>query len=166
MTALAAARNIEQYDGPDWVGPFGVKASATIYHGAMVGLNTTGNQAVPASTTIAPVGVADLVAYDSTGAKTGQASTFAETRGQYVTNSGADGAKLVLLKQGVFKMKNKGGDLVTIALMGQAVYVEDDQTVRATAASSVVAGKLVGFDDRDGLPLVQIGIGGPAYGRV
>lgn len=161
MTAATKARKISQYDGPDWI-HVGVKEDAVIYHGTMVGLNTTGIQAVPASTTIAPIGVADLQEYDSV-RRFGQASVYGETTGQSVTGS-ADGAETIVLRQGVFKMNNKAGDLVTTAHRGLPVYVEDDQTVRATAASSVVAGILVGFDDRDGLPLVSIGISA-TYGR-
>jgi|SRR5262245_54599210 len=163
MAAASKARKNVQYDGPDWIGPVGIKNGSTIYHGTMVGLNTTGNQAVPATTSIAPIGVADLQAWDDLD-KTGQASTFAETTDQYRTAT-SDGSRMCVLRQGVFKMNNKAGDLVTQAHIGLAVYVEDDQTVRATAAGTVAAGKLVQFDDRDGLPLVAIGFGGQ-YGAV
>ena len=80
-----------------------------------------------------------------------------KTTTQYIVGT-ADGSHMFLARQGTFKMLNKAGDLVTTALLGKDVDVEDDQTVRATAASSVVAGKLVGFDD-DGLPFVNIGVG-------
>ena len=67
-----------------------------------------------------------------------------------------------MLRQGAFKFGNKAGDLVTTALMGQTVYVTDDQTVQATGGGSA-AGKLIGFDD-DGLPIVSVGIGA-SYGE-
>lgn len=162
MTALAAAKKIVQKDGPDFVGPYGVKADAIIYHGAMVGIDTTGNQAVPATTAIAPHGVADMSIWDDQ-TKTGTASTFGRTTHNKIDNTGgADGDRKVVLRQGAFKFGNKGGDLVTIALMGQSVYVADDQTVQATGGGAV-AGKLIGIDD-DGLPIVAVGVGA-SYGE-
>lgn len=163
MGALAAARGISQYDGPDWLIKAPVKDGVTIYHGAMVG-RAADTYWAPASITIAALGVADLQWDDQP--RSGQGSVFNETSGQKIDNSaGADAARHFNVRQGVFKMKNKAGDLVDETLIGALVYVEDDQTVRATAASSVAAGKLVGFDDRDGLPLVAIGIGA-SYGRM
>jgi predicted RecA/RadA family phage recombinase len=162
MAALTAARKIVHKDGPDWI-EVGVKNTAVIYHGAMVGLSTSGIQAVPASTTVAPIGVADLQTSPDPTPRTGQASVYGETTGQSITGT-SDGSHFFLARQGTFKMLNKAGDLVTTALLGKDVYVEDDQTVRATASGSVVAGKLVGFDD-DGLPFVNIGVGAH-YGQI
>lgn len=166
MTALAGARGVSQYDGPDWFIKCPVAASVVIYHGAMVG--KVGNAAdgywTPASATVTPLGVADLGAYDDV-TRTGQASVFAETRGQKVDNSaGADGDRHIAVRRGVFKMKNKAGDLVTEVHIGGVVSVEDDQTVRATAAATVTAGILLGFDDRDNLPLVALGAAAVSYG--
>lgn len=156
MTALAAARTISQYDGPDWFIKCPIKDGVKVYHGAMVG-RASDTYWAPATTAIAPLGVADLQGWDDQ-TQTGQASVFAATTGQYIDNtSGADGARHFNVRRGVFKMKNKAGDLVDETLIGALVYVEDDQTVRATAAATVAAGILVGFDDRDSLPLVAIG---------
>ena len=158
----AAALKISQLDGPDFVGPFGVKANAIIFHGTMVGINTTGNQAVPATTAIAPLGVADLSVWDDQ-TKTGTPSTFGRTTHNKIDNTGgADGDRKVVLRQGAFKFANKAGDLVTIALMGQTVYVTDDHTVQATGGGAA-AGKLVRIDD-DGSVLVSVGVGA-TYGE-
>ena len=162
MTALAAARKITQKDGPNWI-QVGIKNATTIYHGAMVGLNTTGIQAVPASITIAPIGVADLQTSPDATPEDGSGFDVRGDDGSYITGT-SDGSHFFLARQGTFKMNNKAGDLVTTALLGKDVYVEDENTVRATAASTVVAGKLVGFDD-DGLPFVNIGVGAH-YGSI
>ncbi len=163
MTALVAARSISQYDGPDWFIKVPIKDGVKVYHGAMVG-KAGDNYWAPATTAIAPLGVADLQSWDDQ-TRTGQASVFASTSGQYIDNtSGADGDRHFNVRRGVFKMKNKGGDLVTEVHIGGLVYVEDDQTVRATAAGTVAAGVLIGFDDRDSLPLVAIGQTITAYG--
>lgn len=163
MAALTSARKIVQYDGPDWFIKVPIKDGVKVYHGAMVGKAADGNWA-PASTTVAPLGVADLQAWDDQ-TRTGQASVFAATTGQNIDNTaGADADRHFVVRRGVFNMKNKGGDLVTENLIGALVYVEDDQTVRLTATSSVAAGILIGFDDRDGNPLVAIGQAIVSYG--
>ena len=64
-------------------------------------------------------------------------------------NAGLDGAKTITVKQGVFKWANKGADAVTQALVGLSCSIEDDQTVRATAAGSSTAG-VVNEIDADG----------------
>lgn len=166
MTALAAPRGVSQYDGPDWFIKAPIAADAIIFHGAAVG--KVGNLATgywtPASATVSPLGVADLQAWDDQ-PRTGQASVFAATTGQKIDNTGGlDGARHMAVRRGVFKMKNKGGDLVNETHIGGIVTVEDDQTVRLTAAGSVAAGILIGFDDRDGLPLVALGQTITAYG--
>lgn len=157
MAALAAPRPITVL-GNDTSSPdrkAGVSGDAIIYHGAMVGPAADGYMA-PASTTVRPTGVADLEMWNDL-ASSGQASgATIPTPGYKVDATGvADGVRQIVVRHGVFKMLNKAGDLVTAALIGAPVYVENDQTVRATAASSVVAGILRGFSD-DGLPLVLI----------
>lgn len=154
MTALAAARQITQGDGPNFLKKAPVAASTVILHGGMVG--KVSGYWKPATIAIAPLGVADLGNWDDQTA-TGQASVFNKTTGNKIDNSaGSAAARHFNVRLGVFKMKNKAGDLVDETLIGELVYVEDDQTVRKTAASSVAAGILVGFDD-DGLPFVAIG---------
>lgn len=155
--ALSAAKPIAQY-GQDHAPAYRkvpVKDAVVIYHGAMVGPAADGNWA-PASITVAPKGVADLEAWDGQ-ARTGQASVQNETWPNKLDNSaGADDAFQFVARRMCIVTKNKGGDLVTRQMIGATVYVEDDETVRATAASSVAAGTLVGFTDA-GLPIVQVG---------
>lgn len=153
MTALAAPRQISQLDGPNWFQKVPVKGSTTVYHGAMVG--KSGNYWAPATSAIAPLGIADLEAWDDQ-PKTGQASTQSNTWPNSIANTGADGARHMTVRRGVFKMGNKAGDLVDETLIGSLVYVGDDQTVQATSGGAA-AGILIGFDDRDNLPLVAIG---------
>lgn len=155
--ALAAAKVIVQYgqDHAEAYRAVPIKDGVVIYHGAMVGPAADGNWA-PASITVAPKGVADLEAWDGN-PRNGQASVQNEVWPNKLDNSaGADDAFKFVARCITIKTKNKGGDLVTRQMIGASVYVEDDETVRATAASSVVAGTLVGFAD-DGLPLVRIG---------
>jgi hypothetical protein len=131
----------------------GVLTNKIIYHGAMVGPSS--GYMAPATIAIRPTGVADLEIWDDL-FSTGQAVDATRTPGVKVDATGiASGTRKCVVRHGVFKMKNKAGDLVTAALINAVVYVEDDETVRATAASSVVAGILMGFAD-DGLPLVLI----------
>lgn len=103
----------------------GMKASTKLYKGALGAIDASGN-AQPATTTATRVvGVAMATADNSAGA------------------ANAIDAELT---SGVFKFANKGGDLVTAAMVGADCYVEDDQTVRATAAGTIVAGKVVRVD--------------------
>lgn len=157
MAALSAPRPITML-GEDTMPPTraaGVSGDAIIYHGAMVGPAADGYMA-PASTTIRPTGVADLEMWNDQ-APNGQAiGATIPTPGYKIDATGvADGVRKLVVRHGVFLMDNKGGDLVTAALIGAPVYVEDDHTVRATAAGTVVAGILQGFNDA-GLPLVLI----------
>lgn len=161
MTALAAAGQIIQYDGPDWFIKVPIKDGVTVYHGAMVG-RAADTYWAPATTAIAALGVADLQAWDDQ-TQTGQASQYGLTTGQSIVNTaGADAARHFVVRRGTFKMKNKGGDLVTETLIGTTVYVADDQTVQATSGGAA-AGILIGFDD-DGLPFVAIGTTAVSYG--
>lgn len=156
MAALSAPRAIVQYGNTNSepLRAAGVSGDAIVYHGAMVGKAADG-YIVPASTSIRPIGVADLEAYDYN-QLTGQAAAAHTNAGIKLDATGlADNTLKLVVRQGVFKMKNKSGDLLTAASIGGLAYVEDDQTVRATSAGTVVAGILIGFAD-DGLPLVQL----------
>ena len=157
MAALAAPRPITML-GDDTLAPLRaapVAANAVIYHGAMVGRNGSGFMA-PASITIRPQGVVDLEMWNDL-APSGQATGgIIPTPGYKVDATGAaNGDRRIVVRMGTFLMNNKAGDLVTTAMIGAPVYVEDDNTVRATAASSLPAGILQGFNDA-GLPLVLI----------
>lgn len=63
----------------------------------------------------------------------------------------AASAFLVPIDMGCFKWDNKGGDLCTQALVGAAVYIEDDHTVRLTSTSSSAAGKMHALDADGGV---------------
>lgn len=72
--------------------------------------------------------------------------------------SGADGALSVDVERGMFPFAILGADTFGQAFAGQAVYVEDDQTVRKTSATSTrsAAGMFWGLDE-NGLALVELG---------
>lgn len=128
MAALTAARDTrrEGFDAitPQFPIPAKMATGVTIYAGGLVAVNA-GGFAVPAATTSTRViGVAE----------------------ETLTNSGADGAMSIRVRRGAFKFANKAGDLVTQALVGTTCYVEDDQTVRLTAAGTIAAGRVAGIE--------------------
>lgn len=163
MAALTAARKTAKLDGPNFTPIFfGVKGATILYHGQLAGLDANGF-VTPATTAVAAKGVVNLD-YDDQNVQ-GQVSTFGATSRQKLDNSaGADGARGVVLEFGTFKFDNKGGDLVVVADYFKTVYVEDDHTVRHTAAASVAAGICLGID-ADGGVWVAVGPGSQ-YARV
>ena len=60
---------------------------------------------------------------------------------------GADGAEAVRTHKGVFRFANSTANPVAQSQIGTVVYVEDDQTVSATTASSVAVGVVDAIDD-------------------
>jgi hypothetical protein len=102
-----------------------VKASTTIYAGALVCNDATG-MAVPGSisATLIARGVADAKADNS---------------------AGADGAIHAKVRPGIFKFKNHGADLVVAADTGKDCYIIDDETVAKTSDTGARsrAGKVV-----------------------
>lgn len=123
MAALTADRNTPMKDGEIFSVP--IATTKKIFAGSLVAANATG-YATPGAvaTTLTALGRAE----------------------ETVDNTGADGAKSVTVRRGVFKFANKAGDLVTQALLGKSCYIEDDQTVRATAAGASVAGTVMGVE--------------------
>lgn len=113
-----------------------VKASAIIFKGALVAVDSTG-YLVPASS--------------ATGLR---AAGRAEER---VDNTGgSNGAKRCRVARGIFPANNAtAGDAITQAALLSSVYFLDDNTLTITATGRSVAGKFVGFNDA-GLPLVEI----------
>lgn len=73
--------------------------------------------------------------------------------------SGADGALSVDCERGLFPCQILGADTFGQAKNGQTVFLEDDQTVRATNGTSTRsnAGTFWGLDE-NGLALVELGI--------
>lgn len=124
MAALTAARDTKR-SGFDALQPalsFPVLASAKIFPGAIVALSAAGYAKPAAVGDTKVVGVAEALA-DNTG--------------------GANGAIEVRVRRGTFKFANKGGDLVTQAHVATPAlcYIDDDNTVRATAAGTIAAGR-------------------------
>jgi hypothetical protein len=97
-----------------------VATAALLYMGALVAINS-GGYAAAAGDTVGHrvVGVAPAQADNSDG-------NNGDIKSQAVT--------------GVFFFKNSGGNPVVAAGRGRVCYVEDDQTVAATSANSIVAG--------------------------
>jgi hypothetical protein len=120
MTAAAADRMTQTKDLANKAYP--VKGTTKIYAGTMVGINADGF-AVPA---------ADAAAL----AVAGKAKALAD-------NTGADGAINVVVERGVFLF---AATSITQAMVGEVMYVVDDQTFDDTKGTNgVKAGRLVEY---------------------
>lgn len=125
MSALSAARNTVQLDDVRRAPlPLPMKGSTTIYQGSLVMLSA--GYVVPGATA------------------TGKVAAGRAWR--TTVNSGADGALLVEIEEGIFKWANDGGDPVVAADVGSLVYITDDQTVSHTATGKSAAGKCIKLD--------------------
>jgi hypothetical protein len=105
-----------------------VAANAKIHAGALVAVNASG-YAAPGST--------------ATGLRSaGRAEEQVDNSG------GADGAKNVTVRRGVFKFKNSGADPVGTAHVLGDCYIVDDETVAATDGTGTrsKAGKVLAVD--------------------
>jgi hypothetical protein len=124
--ALNADRNTQARAGEFLVLP--VAANAKIYAGALVVVNASG-YAAPGST--------------ATGLK---AAGRAEE--QIDNTGGANGAKNVTVRRGVFKFKNAAADPVGTAHVLGDCYIVDDETVAATDGTGTrsKAGKVLAVD--------------------
>ena len=136
MTALSADRNTPSRAGVEFLDP--VAAAKTIYAGALVVLDASGN-AAPGSTATGLIarGVAQA-AVNNSGGSAGDAS--------------------VPSRAGVFRFENSAStDAITRAEIGDPCYIVDDQTVAKTDGTSTrsEAGTVVDVDD-DGV-WVRIG---------
>ena len=127
MAALTEDRNTPQRDGRTY--SFEVAGSTKIYAGSLVALNSSGYATPGAtSTTLVAVGMAIE---------------------QVDNSSGSDGDENVTVQAGIFRFGNStGGDEITIAEIGDACYIVDDQTVAKTDGTSTrsVAGIVVDVD--------------------
>lgn len=122
MAALAQDRDTPSRDGELY--SLGVAANAKIFAGSIVCLNSSG-YAVPGSDT------AGLKAW-------GRAEENVDNTG------GANGAKTVLVREGVFKFAATG---LTVADVGKPCFLSDDQTVSVAAtANNVFAGIIEAID--------------------
>jgi hypothetical protein len=106
-----------------------MKAATTIYKGALVAIDSSGN-AQPAGLlaggSVRCVGVASATQ----------------------ANPGAAAATQVEVQPGIYKFNNHGADLVTKASVGADCFVVDDNTVALTSGTNTrpVAGKVQSVD--------------------
>jgi len=125
--ALSKDRNTAMKDGELISVP--MATAKKIYAGSLVAANATG--------------------YATPGA-TATTLTYLGRAEETVDNTGADGAKSILVRRGkAFKFKNSAGDAVTQASLGKTCYIEDDETVSGTNAggnTQSAAGKVVGVE--------------------
>lgn len=125
MSALAADRNTPMKDGE--IVSYPVAGSTKIYAGALVVANASG--------------------YAANASAAGSLTALGRADEQIDNSAGADGALNILVRRKkAFKFANKAGDLVSVALIGKSCYIEDNQTVRATATSSSAAGTVLAID--------------------
>lgn len=127
MTALTKNRDTPMKDGVLFSAP--VAAAKTIYAGALVALDASGNITPgAAATTLIGAGRAE----------------------EYVDNSGGSAGDLsVTFRKGVFRFGNSAStDAITRAEIGDNCYIVDDATVAKTNGSNTrsVAGKIVDVD--------------------
>ncbi len=127
MVALTAPRNTPARLGD--VREFPLPANGKVFGGAIVALTAAG-YAAGATATAANVTV-------------GRADETADNTG------GANGAKRVKVRRGVFRFANSAaGDLIAASDVGKPCYVVDDQTVAKTdnAGARPVAGTVFDVD--------------------
>ena len=123
---LTAGRNtVEIQDGKTLVLP--VKANTKIYEGSLVVLDVNGH-ATPGST-------------DEGLLAAGRAEEFVDN------TNGANGAKTVKVRRGVFKWNNDDTNPVTEQDILKDCYIKDDETVTMLATGASVAGKVIRLDD-------------------
>jgi hypothetical protein len=95
----------------DDVYEYAVAANARIYAGAIVALNA--GWAQPGATAVGHVAA-------------GRADEQADNTG------GANGARTVRVRRGVFKYRNSATDPITAADIGRQCFIQDDETVART----------------------------------
>lgn len=121
---LTQGRNTTEFAGRVIVLP--VKAGMKIFDGALVALDADG-LAIPG--------------------KQGPDLTAAGRAEEYADNStGTDGAITVRVTRGVFTYNNSSTGTITQKDVLSNCYIEDDETVSATATDASVAGKVLGFE--------------------
>lgn len=128
MTALAADRVTQDKGGTLRTQRYPVATSTTIYKGALVCINASG-YAVPAADTS---GLSQVVG-------------VAKAK---VANTGANGAKDVIVEYGMAFLLDCNSTDVDQTNVGRSAFVKDDQTVTDEAGSSneILVGKILEFD--------------------
>ena len=124
MTALTADRATPERGSDDFSYP--VAAAKTLYAGSLCVLDASGN-CEPGTTATGKVAA-------------GRCDKLADN------SSGAAAAINAQIRAGTFRWENSSGDPVTKANIGDTVYIEDDQTVCATATGKSAAGVMVDID--------------------
>lgn len=125
---LTRGRNTPEFAGGRLI-VVPVKAGAKIFDGALVALDADG-LAVPGK--MAP----DLTA-------AGRAEEFADN------TNGSDGKLTVRISRGVFVYSNSSTAPLAQKDVLKDCYIEDDETVSATATDTSIAGKVLGFEGSD-----------------
>lgn len=128
MAALTTERSTNEIANGAHSLALPVKASTTIYQGAIVAIDASG-YAIPGK--------------KATGLKA--AGRAEET----VVNTGADGAVTIRVTRGVFIYNNTAtaANKITEANVLSPCYIEDDQTVTKLATGASIAGTVIRVDD-------------------
>ncbi len=129
MAALNAERDTQARQ-VSWGGDvyhYPVAASTTVFAGAIVMIDASGN-AIEGATATGQIAV-------------GRCENTVNN------DSGSAGDFDVEIRTGIFAYENSGGDPVTVADIGNDVFIEDDQTVSRTngGATQSRAGVMVGL---------------------
>jgi hypothetical protein len=126
MVALTAARNTPEAKGD--IFEIGMAAATIVLQGALVAVNAAG--------------------FATKGAVSTTLKQFGMAKETVDNTAGANGAKTIKVKTGIFRWANHGADLVTVASIGADCFIQDDQTVAATngGATRSRAGKVVWVD--------------------
>jgi hypothetical protein len=159
MGALTGPK-LRKQTNPDYLNAVGLAANVVIWDGALMSkADDASSYAHPAVAQTGDVvlGIADLTTNANVPAS-GQAPITPDVSQTQIDMTGVtEGTKVCQIRRGTFEFENKAGDLVTNKHLGLPVYVEDDQTVRATGAGTSVAGTLIKFHERSGKPMVEVG---------
>lgn len=140
MAALTADKKQTFLGVPQHTVSLKVATSMTIYNGALVSVNSSG-YAVNASDTASTIVMGVAL--------------------EQVVNSGANGAKSILVATGVIATLVAGTG-ITQASVGSSCVVSDNQTVTntATATNDIPVGRIVSYDSTAGTVMVRIQPGG------
>lgn len=159
MAALTQPRATNPWGAmpkPLQYGPYPMKASTTIYTGALVGIDSSASglatNMATGSTTLICVGVAPFV-YENQ-APSGL-DAYVDTRWVDPLGTGAAGNLSIDVFQGLFPFFN-GATLITNANIGTSCYANDNQTVSTTSASQSKVGVITLVDAGTGLVWVAI----------
>ena len=95
------------------------------------------------------IGVVNASGYATKGSAATTLKAVGRIEESVDNTGGADGATTIKIRRGVFKFKNSATDAVTRASIMGDCYIEDDETVAATAGDPVSkskAGKVISID--------------------